>query len=46
MYFPQIAVGIRDVAGTGVFGSEYIVGSKKFGPFDITLGIGWGTSSW
>ena len=41
-YFPQVALGIRDVAGTGVFGSEYIVGSKKLGPLDITLGIGWG----
>lgn len=41
-YFPQIAIGIRDVAGTGVYGSEYIVGSKKLGPVDISLGIGWG----
>lgn len=41
-YFPQIAFGIRDLAGTGVFGSEYIVGSKKIGPVDVSLGIGWG----
>ena len=25
---PQIAVGFRDLAGTGIFASEYIVGSK------------------
>ena len=28
--------------GTGVFGSEYIVGSKNIGNFDFTLGLGWG----
>ena len=27
---PQIAVGFRDLAGTGIFSSEYIVGSKLF----------------
>lgn len=41
-YLPQVSVGIRDLVGTGVFGSEYIVGSKKFGQFDLTLGLGWG----
>ena len=44
-YLPQIAIGIRDVAGTGVYGSEYIVGSKKFGPLDLTMGVGWGRLS-
>ena len=39
---PQIAVGIRDLVGTGVFGSEYLVASKKFGNLDVTLGMGWG----
>ena len=29
LYLPQVAVGIRDMVGTGVFGSEYIVGSKR-----------------
>ena len=33
------------MAGTGVYGSEYIVGSKKFGPLDLTLGVGWGRLS-
>ena len=42
-YFsPAIAVGLRDVAGTGRFSSEYIVSSKKFGFLDFSLGIGWG----
>lgn len=41
-YVPEIAFGIRDLIGTGVFGSEYIVGSKRFGKLDTTLGIGWG----
>jgi len=39
---PQVAVGIRDIVGTGVFGSEYVVASKRFGQWDATLGIGWG----
>ncbi|NDD70115.1 MAG: hypothetical protein EBZ29_12330, partial [Synechococcaceae bacterium WB9_4xC_028] len=27
LYLPQVAVGIRDMVGTGVFGSEYLVAS-------------------
>ncbi len=42
LYLPQVAVGIRDMVGTGVFGSEYIVGSKRFGSTDLTFGLGWG----
>ena len=41
-YMPAIAVGLRDVAGTGLFSSEYIVASKKVGHLDLTLGMGWG----
>lgn len=41
-YLPQVALGIRDMVGTGVFGSEYVVASKQFGRTDITLGLGWG----
>lgn len=40
--FPQVAVGIRDVLGTGAWGSEYLVASKAIGPFDFTMGAGWG----
>ena len=41
-FLPSIAVGIRDMVGTGVFGSEYVVASKRFGNLDATLGMGWG----
>ena len=41
-YQPALAVGIRDMVGTGVFGSEYVVASKRFGNLDATLGMGWG----
>jgi len=41
-FFPAVAVGLRDLAGTGLFASEYIVGSKRFGNLDTTVGIGWG----
>lgn len=40
--FPQIAIGIRDLLGTGELGSEYLVATKAFGAFDFTLGTGWG----
>ena len=39
---PQLAIGIRDLVGTGLWGSEYVVASKKIDNFDITLGLGWG----
>ncbi len=42
LYLPQVAVGIRDMVGTGVFGSEYLVASKQVGSTDFTLGLGWG----
>ncbi|CTT39232.1 TPA: YjbH domain-containing protein [Escherichia coli] len=41
-YMPQISLGFRDLMGTGLFDSEYLVASKRYGPFDFTLGIGWG----
>src|SRR6267142_1327777 len=41
-YVPEVAVGFRDVAGTGLFSSEYLAGSKRYGPLDFTLGAGWG----
>ena len=39
---PSIAMGLRDIAGTGLFASEYIVSSKSVGFFDLTAGLGWG----
>jgi opacity protein-like surface antigen len=41
-WLPQVAVGWRDLAGTGIFASEYLVASKQFGPLDVTMGLGWG----
>ena len=41
-YLPQVAIGIRDIVGTGFVGAEYVVASKEVGGFDVTLGIGWG----
>jgi len=41
-YLPAMAVGIRDLAGTGLFSSEYVVASKRAGPFDFSLGLAWG----
>lgn len=43
--FPAVAIGIRDLAGTGIFASEYIVASKNFRNIDFTFGIGWGALS-
>ena len=41
-YLPETAVGIRDLTGTGLFSGEYLVASKRTGPLDWSLGIGWG----
>lgn len=42
VWLPQVAVGIRDLGGTGLFGSEYLVATKRINSFDISAGIGWG----
>jgi hypothetical protein len=39
---PEVSLGINDLVGTGVYSGEYLVGSKRFGAFDFSLGIGWG----
>jgi hypothetical protein len=39
---PQVAVGLRDIAGTGAWGAEYVAASKRIGNLDLTLGVGWG----
>ena len=41
-YVPEIALGLQDFLGTGVYSAEYVAGSKRWGPFDVTLGLGWG----
>ncbi|RUO76944.1 YjbH domain-containing protein [Idiomarina seosinensis] len=42
LYWPEISVGLRDMAGTGLFAGEYVAASKRWGDFDFTLGMGWG----
>ena len=39
---PEVVIGWRDLAGTGLFSSEYLAASKRFGRFDLTAGIAWG----
>jgi len=39
---PSLALGLRDIGGTGLSSSEYLAISKRFGRLDTTLGIGWG----
>ena len=39
---PAVVVGIRDLLGTGQWGAEYLVASKRYGHLDLTLGLGWG----
>lgn len=44
-WWPSVAVGIRDIVGTGVFGSEYVVATRHFGAEDqlaVSAGVGWG----
>jgi hypothetical protein len=57
-YFPQVALGIRDIAGTGTFAAEYLVASKQIKipkylngynyltKVDLTIGLGWGDLSY
>ena len=40
--FPAIAIGINDIAGTGLYSSEYIVGSYGINKTDFHFGLGWG----
>lgn len=42
---PQISVGFRDLGGTGIFSSEYLVASKFINNIDYTIGLGWGNLS-
>lgn len=41
-YLPDITLGLSDVAGTGLFDSEYLVATRRFYDWDVTLGLGWG----
>ena len=40
---PQVAIGMRDLGGTGIFSAEYIVANKFLTPnLDFSFGLGWG----
>ena len=40
---PQVAIGMRDLGGTGLFSSEYIVANKFITQnLDFSFGMGWG----
>ena len=40
---PQVAIGMRDLGGTGIFSAEYIVANKFITQnLDFSLGLGWG----
>lgn len=41
--FPAIAIGLNDLAGTGLYSSEYIVASYGINNLDMHFGLGWGT---
>ena len=41
--FPAIAIGFNDIAGTGLYSSEYIVSSYGLNNIDIHFGLGFGT---
>ena len=41
-FWPAVAVGFRDLGGSSLFASEYVVASKMIGNIDLTLGMGWG----
>lgn len=41
-WVPELALGLRDIGGTGLFSSEYLVANKRSGSLDFSLGLGWG----
>ncbi len=41
-WLPEVALGFRDVGGTGLFSSEYFVANKRYKNLDFSLGIAWG----
>ena len=41
-YAPALSLGLRDFIGTGWYSSEYVVGTKSFGNFELTAGLGFG----
>ena len=39
---PQVAIGVRDILGTGAWEGEYLVATKQWKSLDFSFGIGWG----
>ncbi len=39
---PQVALGLRDFVGTGLWSGEYVVASKHTPHIDWSVGMGWG----
>lgn len=39
----RVGIGMNDLAGTGLFSSEYVVLSNNYSDFEYSIGIGWGT---
>ena len=40
---PAVALGFRDLGGTGLFSSEFIVATKRIRNIDLSIGAGWDT---
>lgn len=41
-YLPAVALGARDIGHTAAFNAEYLVASKRWNAWDVSLGVGWG----
>lgn len=41
-WVPQVSLGLIDLAGTGLFSSEFLVANKRFYDLDLSLGVAWG----
>ncbi|MBM4200035.1 MAG: YjbH domain-containing protein [Gammaproteobacteria bacterium] len=39
---PEVALGFRDIGGTGLFSGEYLVANRRYYDWDFMVGIGWG----
>lgn len=39
---PEVALGFRDIGGTGLFSSEFVVANKRYENLDFSAGIAWG----
>ena len=41
-FLPSLAIGVKDLIGTGYWQSEYLVASKSLSFATVNLGLGWG----